>query len=276
MGIFTCILSGASVSSLNYVAITMGQLIFHQLILLSIFLCTKFCLCLILLMLIWYQWHVWIILLVAILLSFLWMKLFLIMLNLERNPDESIGSRAHPGKMLGGWLTLYWFDVNFPSVDVWHVTPSDMEEVMRFSMLPRIQCSGDEKCKGLDNCYWIDDLKDGLHAGMAYAWSKSWAVTSFNMKMAFPGIVGLNSSPPSAAYMRQWTGPPLVQIMAWCLTGDKPLSEPMLTYCQFDPWEQTSAKFESKYKRFHWWKCIWKCLMWNGDDFVQGGNGLKW
>ena len=38
------------------------------------------------------------------------------------------------------------------------------------------------------------------------------------------------SSPSSAAYMRQWTGSVLVQIMAWCLIGAKPLSKPMLVY----------------------------------------------
>ena len=38
----------------------------------------------------------------------------------------------------------------------------------------------------------------------------------------------INSSPPSAAYMHQWTGSALVQIMAWHQSSDKPLSEPMM------------------------------------------------
>ena len=33
--------------------------------------------------------------------------------------------------------------------------------------------------------------------------------------------------------------PPLVQIMAWRLVGAKPLSDPKLEYCQFNPQEQT-------------------------------------
>ena len=41
-----------------------------------------------------------------------------------------------------------------------------------------------------------------------------------------------NSSPPSTAYMRQWIGWALVQIMACRLDGAKPLSEPMQTYCK--------------------------------------------
>ena len=31
--------------------------------------------------------------------------------------------------------------------------------------------------------------------------------------------------------------------MACRLVGTKPLSEPMLEYCQLDPWEPTSVKF---------------------------------
>ena len=52
-----------------------------------------------------------------------------------------------------------------------------------------------------------------------------------------------NSSPPSAAYMRQWIGSALVQIMACRLFGAKPLSKPMLGYCQLDPQEQISVTF---------------------------------
>ena len=43
-------------------------------------------------------------------------------------------------------------------------------------------------------------------------------------------------------YMRQKPTPPLVQIMVCRLFDAKPLSEPMLEYCQLDPWEQTSVQ----------------------------------
>ena len=43
-----------------------------------------------------------------------------------------------------------------------------------------------------------------------------------------------NSSPYSAAYMRRWTGSPLVQVMACRLLGAKPLPEPMNTYFRLD------------------------------------------
>ena len=45
------------------------------------------------------------------------------------------------------------------------------------------------------------------------------------------GLWCFNSSPPSAIYMRRWTGSTLVQIMACRLVGAEPLSEPMLEYC---------------------------------------------
>ena len=38
--------------------------------------------------------------------------------------------------------------------------------------------------------------------------------------------------------------------MACRLDGAKPLSEPMLDYCQFEPLEQTSVKFKSEFNIF--------------------------
>ena len=43
-----------------------------------------------------------------------------------------------------------------------------------------------------------------------------------------------NSSPPIAAYRHQWIASVLVQIMACRLFSAKPLSKPMLGYCQLD------------------------------------------
>ena len=68
-------------------------------------------------------------------------------------------------------------------------------------------------------------------------------------------------SPPSAPYIRQWTGPALVQVMACRLFGDKLLPEPTLVYCQLDSWEQISVKFDSKFYHFHSRKCIWNCRL---------------
>ena len=56
----------------------------------------------------------------------------------------------------------------------------------------------------------------------------------------------INSSLPSAAYLRRWAGSALVQIMACRLDGAKPLSELMLTYYQLDPMEHISMKFYVK------------------------------
>ena len=77
-------------------------------------------------------------------------------------------------------------------------------------------------------------------------------------------------SPPNAASMHQWIRSALVQIIACRLFGAKPLFNPMLGYCQLDIQEQTSVKFQSKYKPFHSWKCTWK---WRA--FSPGGDDLK-
>ena len=69
----------------------------------------------------------------------------------------------------------------------------------------------------------------------------------------------INSTPTSAAFMRQWTGSSLVQVMACRLFGAKPLPEPVWIYCQLDSWEQVSVKFESEFDNFYSRKCIWKC-----------------
>ena len=46
----------------------------------------------------------------------------------------------------------------------------------------------------------------------------------------------------------QWVKSPLDLLLAWHIFSAKLSLEPMLTYCQLDPWEGTSVKFESKYK----------------------------
>ena len=75
--------------------------------------------------------------------------------------------------------------------------------------------------------------------------------------------------------MCQWIGSALVQIMACHLFGAKPLSKPMLGYCQLNPKQQTSVKFQSKYKTFHSRKYIWKYCLRNGGHFVLGEMSYK-
>ena len=93
---------------------------------------------------------------------------------------------------------------------------------------------------------------------------------SWTLVVHFSIRIHLNSSSPSTAYMRQRMKSALVQIMACRLFGTKPLSKPMLGYCQLDSQEQTSVKFQSKYGHFHSQKCIWKYHRRNGNHFVQG------
>ena len=79
-----------------------------------------------------------------------------------------------------------------------------------------------------------------------------------------------NSLKPSDPYLRQWSRPSLVYLMACRLFGTKPLSEPMMTYCQFDHKEHISMKHYLKFRSFHSRKCIWKDCLRNGGHFVKG------
>ena len=82
----------------------------------------------------------------------------------------------------------------------------------------------------------------------------------------------LNSPPPSATHMHQWTVSALVQVMACRLYGAKPLPEPILDYCQLDPWEQISVKFESEFYHFHSRKCISNFRLPKWQPFCPGGD----
>ena len=58
----------------------------------------------------------------------------------------------------------------------------------------------------------------------------------------------LNSSLPSAAYLRQRTGSSLVQVMACRLFAAKTLPEPMLAYWQPESLEQISVKYKNEFQ----------------------------
>ena len=59
----------------------------------------------------------------------------------------------------------------------------------------------------------------------------------------------INSLTTSGTYMCQCFASALVQLMACHLIGAKPLLEPMLTFCQFDPHEHNSIRFASKHRK---------------------------
>ena len=85
----------------------------------------------------------------------------------------------------------------------------------------------------------------------------------------------VNSSPHSAAYMRQWIGSALVQIMACRLFATKPLPEVMLAYWQPDSWEHTAVKFVSKYKLFFHENAYGNVVCENAAIFSRGDESIK-
>ena len=74
---------------------------------------------------------------------------------------------------------------------------------------------------------------------------------------------------PNAAYMCQWTGSSLGQVMDCRLFGVKPIPEPMLAYCQLD-WDYISIPFGSEFNHLHSRKWNWKYR------FVQAKGGGGW
>ena len=88
---------------------------------------------------------------------------------------------------------------------------------------------------------------------MIYYIQMDWYQAASNVSNNYPVTDGgcpnlnlshsVNSSPPSAAYMRQRIGSAMVQIMACRLFGAKPLSKLVLGCCQLHPFEQNSMKF---------------------------------
>ena len=60
----------------------------------------------------------------------------------------------------------------------------------------------------------------------------------------------LNSLRPRDTYMHHQTRALLVQIMACCLFDTKPLSEPMLVYCEMEPWKHIFSEMSIKLQHF--------------------------
>ena len=72
---------------------------------------------------------------------------------------------------------------------------------------------------------------------------------------------------PGDVYMHRQIMSAFVQIMVCHLNSAKPLSESMLAYCEFDPWEESSVKLWSKYNYFHWRNYNGKCHKQNVGHF---------
>ena len=86
-----------------------------------------------------------------------------------------------------------------------------------------------ETIQNIEGCFVTLEIS----AKMIISWAHKQFATQAHTEWNFKGYI--NPSSPSAAYMLQRIGSTLVQIMAWHLFGAKPLSEPMLSYCQMDP-----------------------------------------
>ena len=108
-------------------------------------------------------------------------------------------------------------------------------------------------------------------------WVKDKSTRIVGSVMAARVRCPINSSSPSAAYTRQWTESALVQVMACCLFGAKPLPETMQTYCQLDPSLGTNFSyfFFIEILTFSFKKMHLKMLCAKWQPFCRGRDGLK-
>ena len=87
-------------------------------------------------------------------------------------------------------------------------------------------------------------------------------------------LFSLNSLRPNDAYMHHQPRPSLVQIMACCLFAAKPLSEPMLYYCQQDPLEKNVSQIVFQILTF-WIKKMYMKMSGKHQQFCLGFNALN-
>ena len=79
--------------------------------------------------------------------------------------------------------------------------------------------------------------------------------------------------------MCQWIRSALVQVMACRLFGAKPLTDPLLTYCQLDSWEHISVNSNRNSVIFIQETAFEIVVYHNGGHFVQGdtkGCDIHW
>ena len=101
--------------------------------------------------------------------------------------------------------------------------------------------------RGVSNCRWLLVSCNALWNHVTLSFFKGHWESPGDSPMHSPNAghrdcqivyAPVNSPPPCAIYMHQWTVSASVQIMACLLVGAEPLSEPMLDHYQLDPWEQ--------------------------------------
>ena len=103
----------------------------------------------------------------------------------------------------------------------------------------------------------LDKTWDSVYVSMSFdqqrSYPKGWRITHWAEWRIYASI----------------NYPSLVQIMACRLEGAKTLFAPMLECCLLDTWEQTSVKFQSKFKHFHRRKYVEICRLRNVVHFVS-------
>ena len=99
-----------------------------------------------------------------------------------------------------------------------------------------------------------------------------WPISIAPFKYPFPE---LDSSPPSAAYMRQWTWSSLVQVILLSPARHQAITWPNSDLLSTGPLGTNLNEILIKcacikFTNFHSVKCAWKCRLWNGGHLSRG------
>ena len=100
-----------------------------------------------------------------------------------------------------------------------------------------------------------------MYGSMTFKWYRHDTINCGNLMMK---VMTLTDFPNYWSFVRGIHQSPVI-----LLVGPKPLSEPMLPYCQLDPrniFQWILLKFRSYFSR----KCTWKYNLLNGALFVSG------
>ena len=101
----------------------------------------------------------------------------------------------------------------------------------------------------------MNHLNEGVIVSLAETALAATIMWGLSRETRKPRHVCLTHPPQCHIYMRRRNGSTLVHIMAWRRPGDRPLFEPMFTYCHLESKEHISMKFYLKFKDVHPLKC---------------------
>ena len=125
-------------------------------------------------------------------------------------------AHCHPllwggGILVDHWSTISSSELSKPQISVAALVKyeGNSKDLTDINIFPNKEINS--SCPGKNGCHFTDDIFKCIFSNQ-----KVWILIKISLKFVLKGPIKNN--------------PALVWIMAWCWIGDKPLSEPMLTW----------------------------------------------